>query len=104
MKAFASFQTGNANRYLAMLCSHFGKRVKVQCDGNAGWVQFPFGRCELTADDTHLEMLASADDQPLLDQVVHIINSHLERFAFRENPVLDWQEPSRRNFEQEQLE
>lgn len=92
MNAFASFQTGNASRYLSMLCNHFGKKVKAKSGGDEGWVEFPFGRCEMTANDSQLEMRASADTQPLLDQVQRIITSHLERFAFRENPILDWQE------------
>lgn len=93
MKAFASFQTSSANRYLAMLCNHFGKRVKSQCNASEGWVQFPFGRCEMTADHSQLEMLASAEDQTRLNQVVQVVTNHLDRFAFRENPILDWQEP-----------
>lgn len=95
MKALASFQTTNAARYLAMLCTHFSKKVKAECDGDQGWVEFPFGRCEMTANDSQLEMRALADDRPLLDQVIRIVTSHLERFAFRENPILDWQEPSK---------
>ncbi len=95
MKALASFQTGNASRYLTMLCSHFGNKVEAKCDGNEGWVKFPFGRCEMTADSSQLEMRAVADDQPQLDDVVRIVTSHLERFAFRENPILDWQIPSK---------
>ncbi len=94
MIAFASFQTDNAARYLATLCNHFGNRVTAQCKDNDGWVQFPFGRCEMKADDSQLEMTAVAEDQTELDQVVQIITSHLERFAFRENPLLDWQGPS----------
>lgn len=77
-----------------MLCDHFGKRVEASCDANNGWVQFPIGRCEMTAHPDLLEMLASADDQARLDQVTQIVTSHLERFAFRENPILDWQDPA----------
>ncbi|WP_390911041.1 DUF2218 domain-containing protein [Pseudosulfitobacter sp. SM2401] len=94
MNTFASFKTDGAGRYLAALCAHFGRKVEVEYDINKGWVQFPFGRCEMIADDNKLDLLASAEDQPRLDQVVHILTSHLERFAFRENPTLVWQPPS----------
>lgn len=47
----------------------------------------------MTADDSQLEMLASAEDQTRLNQVVQVVTNHLDRFAFRENPLLDWQEP-----------
>lgn len=95
MNTFASFETDGAARYLATLCTHFGRKVEAECDINKGWVQFPFGRCEMTADDKKLELLASAEDQTRLDQVVQIVTSHLERFAFRENPTLVWRTPSK---------
>lgn len=94
MNTFASFETDAAGRYLATLCNHFGRKVEAECDTNTGWVQFPFGRCELAANDKKLELTASAEDQNQLDQVMQIVTSHLERFAFRENPNLVWQAPS----------
>lgn len=94
MNAFASFETNNATRYLSMLCDHFGTRVKAHRTAKEGWVQFPFGRCDMTAENTQLEFIAMADDQPQLDQVVQIVTNHFERFAFRENPHLDWRKTS----------
>jgi hypothetical protein len=91
MNTFAVFETERAPRYLAKLCHHFGRKVQAQCDTTKGWVEFPFGRCDMTADETRLELVASAEDQKRLDQVMQILTSHLERFAFRENPALDWQ-------------
>ncbi len=94
MKASASFQTPNASRYLAMLCTHFNQRATAQCDDQTGWVQFPFGRCDMQADASQLHITAAAQDQTHLDQVMQIITNHLERFAFRERPLLDWEQPS----------
>lgn len=93
LNAFVSFKTNNAARYLTMLCDHFGTRVKTQRKTKEGWVEFQFGRCDMTADDTRLEMIATANDQSRLNKVMKIVTSHLERFAFRENPRLDWREP-----------
>lgn len=93
MNTFASFETDSAGRHLATLCTHFGRKVEVEFDANKGWVNFPFGRCEMTADDKKLELLVSAEDQTRLDQIVQIVTSHLERFAFREHPTLVWQAP-----------
>lgn len=90
MKTTASFETQRAGRYLKALCHHFGRKVDAACDETAGWVQFPFGRCDMTADDQRLEFSASAKDQRHLAQVTKIVTSHLERFAFREDPRLDW--------------
>ncbi|MEL6508751.1 MAG: DUF2218 domain-containing protein [Pseudomonadota bacterium] len=94
MQATASFQTSQANRYLVMLCDHFGKKVKAGCEGSTGWVTFPIGQCEIAANDRRLMLMASADDKTRLDQVIKVVTSHLERFAFRENPNLDWSDPA----------
>lgn len=90
MNASAIFKTDSANRYLTSLCQHFGRKLETKCDANKGWVQFPFGRFEMTADKTELKLCVSAGDQERLDQVMHIVTNHLERFAFRESPALDW--------------
>lgn len=90
MKSLASFKTERACKYLKALCVHFGRKVDAQYENETGWVQFPFGRCEFKADGGTLEFCASADDRRQLDKVTNIITSHFERFAFRENPKLDW--------------
>ena len=95
MNSITSFETDGAARYLATLCAHFGRKVEAECAINKGWVQFPFGRCEMMADDKKLELIASAADQIGLDKVVQIVTSHLERFAFRENPTLLWRTPAK---------
>lgn len=93
MNATSTFETARASRYLTALVHHFGRRVEAACDGDTGWVQFPFGRCEMTAAENRLELSATAQDGKGLRQVEHIVTSHLERFAFRENPELVWTSP-----------
>ncbi len=90
MNTSALFETDNAARHMTALCQHFGRKVDAGCDAHKGWVRFSFGQCELTADASHLKFCASADDQTQLDRVVEVVTSHLERFAFRENPELMW--------------
>lgn len=88
----AFFETGHASRHLKSLCDHFSRKVETQYDDKKGWVQFPFGRCDMIADQIHLALSATAEDQPQLDQVVQTVTNHLERFAFRENPALVWRQ------------
>lgn len=91
MTSLTRFETDNAARYLTKLCQHFGRKVEVQETGKAGWIQFPFGRCEMTVKPHHLELRATAPDADGLALVAQVVTSHLERYAFRENPMLDWQ-------------
>ncbi|MEL6573971.1 MAG: DUF2218 domain-containing protein [Pseudomonadota bacterium] len=94
MHATATFQTQHATRHLAALCQHFATKVAVTFTASAGHVAFPFGHCELTADDRCLMLNASAGDADQLHLVIDVVTRHLERFAFRENPDLDWDIPS----------
>lgn len=93
MNATSSFETARASRYLTALVHHFGRKVEAACDGDTGWVQFPFGRCDLIAAKNRLELSATAEDDKGLRRVENIVTSHLERFAFRENPELVWSSP-----------
>ena len=56
-------------------------------------IELPFGRCELHADTTGLGLTVTAADRPMLDKTINVISSHLDRFAFRENPDLTWTVP-----------
>lgn len=98
--AKTTFRTEHATRHLAALCQHFSKKVTATFSGATGHVAFPFGACELTADETHLMLKASASEADQLDMVIDVVTRHLERFAFRENPILDWDILSQTSFEE----
>lgn len=90
MNSSAVFETDFADRHLTSLCNHFSRKVEASCDAGKGQVRFPFGQCEMTADEQSLVFVATAQDQANLDLVMQIVTSHLDRFAFRENPHLVW--------------
>ena len=69
MRAAATFKTEQGTRYLSSLCHHFGRKVQTTCNANNACILFDFGRCDTGVDG---------------------MSRHLERFAFRENPHLEW--------------
>lgn len=93
MQAVAIFKTEQAYRYLNAMCLHFGRKVEANCNTHDAQIVFPFGECNLAADTAQLHMTAQASDQSQLNEVVETVTRHLERFAFRENPQLDWLAP-----------
>lgn len=99
MQATATFHTQQATRHLAALCQHFAKKVQVTLTASKGHVVFPFGTCDLTANDAQLMLRVSASDAEQLDLAIDVVTRHLERFAFRENPDLDWDISSRPRFQ-----
>lgn len=88
--SIACIPTENASRYLQQLCKHFGHKVPVDFTATSGWIEFPFGRCDLTADETQI-MLKSTAQADNLSKLEEVLASHLSRFAFRENPSITWQ-------------
>jgi hypothetical protein len=90
MNASTFFKTENAQRYLGTLCKHFGHKVPVTHEPGSGRIELPFGQCDLSADETGLSLTVMAGDRPQLDRTMQVISSHLDRFAFRENPELTW--------------
>ena len=83
-------KTEKAGRYLQQLCKHFGHKVEVGYDDHTGWVTLPMGRADLAADDTKLTISATADGPEALAKVQDVMQSHLERFAFREDLEICW--------------
>jgi hypothetical protein len=94
METQAIFENAHAGRYIGTLCKHFGHKVPTGHTGGTGWIDLPFGRCDLVASDTELRLTVSAKSPPEVSKVQQVITSHLERFAFRENPNLDWAVPT----------
>lgn len=86
----AKITTERASEYLQQLCKHFGHKIEVRFDPQAGLIKFPFGQCALAADQGVLDLTVHAETQADLTKACRVIGSHLERFAFRENSKIDW--------------
>ncbi|WP_374303466.1 DUF2218 domain-containing protein [Paracoccus sp. (in: a-proteobacteria)] len=87
------FATPNGVKYLTQLCKHFGHKnpAEVAEDGSSGEVRFAMGQALMQADGQGLTATLRGEDQAALDQLRHIIDDHLKRFAFREGfEAMDW--------------
>lgn len=83
--------TAHGSRYLQQLCKHWTHKFQVQFDTTQGRIDLNEDRIlHITATSDALDLRASAPaDAMALFQ--HIIDSHLTRFAFREELAFDWQ-------------
>lgn len=93
-ESWARVPTAAAARYLAQICKHFAHKITVDYDASRGRAEFPFGVCELAVEDDALVMRCRAPDREALDRIEHVVAVHLERFAWREKPVVSWQASS----------
>lgn len=103
--ATARFDTRHAARYVQQMCKHFAHKVAVEQVDGEGRFALPPGPAQIVSDESGLTIRAEAADAEGLARSKHILESHLLRFAFREEPrPLSWQEgtprtPRRRAFE-----
>lgn len=88
----AEFVTPKASGYLQQLCKHFGHKIPAVFDESSGKLTFGCGECRLHADETALRMGLSSPDAEQLAQLQDIIARHLQRFAFREDPAIEWRQ------------
>ena len=88
----ATVRTEKASGYLQQLCKHFGHKIAVEYTPEAGWIQFEFGRADLSAGPDGLKITATAEEEDSLARLKQVLASHLERFAFREDLKFNWED------------
>jgi uncharacterized protein len=87
----ARVETEMASRYLGQLCKHFEHKLKVEQDGARGRIEFSIGVCTLQTEPGALILNAQSASDDTLVQLEGVVARHLERFAFRDKPVIAWQ-------------
>lgn len=82
--------TGNGSRYLQQLCKHWAHKFEVEFDPSQGRIAMPEDRVvSLAATPTTLEITLDAPAETT-EHMRHIVDSHVARFAFREELVFNW--------------
>jgi hypothetical protein len=76
--------TPKASQYLQQLCKHFGHKVEASWDEATGRIAFSMALVRLEAGPSQLEVTVEADGAEGLARGREVIDSHLRRFAFRE--------------------
>jgi hypothetical protein len=85
----ATITTSRASSSLQQLCKHFGHKLPVEFTAETGAITLPFGTCALKAENNTLT-LALTTEKDALERMQKLIGDHLARFAFRENPEIEW--------------
>ncbi|SLN32342.1 hypothetical protein ROJ8625_01485 [Roseivivax jejudonensis] len=85
--AHTRFETSSADRYLGQMVKHFAHKIPAAQSGRTASLNFPVGDAELAADDGGLDIAVESADAEALDQCKAVVENHLLRFAFREEPA-----------------
>lgn len=100
--ATALVPTANGGRYLQQLCKHWEHNLAVKFTPDHGRVTFPRdargadhpgdGLVEFDAESDGLKVRIDATSGDQLEGLKGAVARHLDRFAFREAPLMfDWQ-------------
>jgi hypothetical protein len=90
LTAQADVATEKPVPYMRQLCKHFGHKVDASFDGDSGYIQFEFGRCDLRARDAELHLTVSANSEENRERLRNVVGSHLERFGKRDELSVTW--------------
>lgn len=93
LEARSELVTQSGSKYLVQLFKHFAHKIDVTYDESHGECQFDFGMASLDADAERLKIRVTAPDEEKLERAKSVVESHLLRFAFREEiESLSWQQ------------
>ncbi len=95
--------TQSASKYLQQLCKHWSHNLEVEFDSEKARITFPANNrganwkgdatLLMNAGETQLTCQLQASEAEQLDKLKSTVQSHLDRFAFREAPLsFDWQD------------
>ena len=90
LTARADVPTEAAARHAKQLLSHLGHRVAWTAAGETSTAQIAGGTGSVMVGDGLLTLIAEAPDAETLTRVQHILGSHLERFAQRQELQVIW--------------
>ncbi|KAA0969774.1 DUF2218 domain-containing protein [Aureimonas fodinaquatilis] len=87
----AHILTAHASRYLQQLCKHWAHKFETEHTPTHARIALPLGVAELEANDASLTITVSATGDADLTTMQQVVQSHVERFAFRETLDFSWQ-------------
>ncbi|MFN3525888.1 MAG: DUF2218 domain-containing protein [Paracoccus sp. (in: a-proteobacteria)] len=95
MKITADFPTERGPALMGTMAKHFGHKITVTTTEQDALFQFDNGTAIVAVTDTGLSLTVEAADADSIAPLRGVIESHLLRFAHREDPQpLIWSDPT----------
>ncbi len=91
MRMTADFPTARAAALMGTMAKHFGHKIPVTQDDRHAVLTFEMGQARIEAQHASLHLALEAADPDALERLRAVIESHLLRFAHRDDPApLAW--------------
>lgn len=89
-----TYATQHAAKYMAQLCKHWSHKGPAEWNDEVGSVTLPFGNVSFQASGDMLTVNVDLKDDTDAATAKQVIDSHLQRFAFREGfEQMVWSDP-----------
>jgi hypothetical protein len=90
----ASVPTANAAKYMQQLCKHWSHKLEVDLSEQRAVVKFSTAVATFDAGADALQVTIEGEENEV-ERMKGVVSSHLDRFAFREAPLLfEWSGPA----------
>lgn len=90
-ETIAVVKTEHATKYMTQLCKHWSHRFETALEGTTGTANLPGGLVHFSAKADALTITVKLKEEAARSRMQGVVAEHLERFAFRELPlVYDW--------------
>lgn len=83
--------THHASRYLQQLSKHWAHKFATEFTPSSSKIALPLGEVRLSANERSLIIEITALKSDDLTVVRDVVQTHIERFAFKETLEFDWQ-------------
>ena len=90
----ATVATDKAERLMKALCNHFARKTAAHYEGDKGFIEFRYGKCEISSTSSALIFKADAESADNLAHVKKVVVEHLLRFAPGEDFQFNWKDIS----------
>jgi hypothetical protein len=90
LTSHAEVPTEKPHDYIIRLCKHFAHKIPATYDDTSGVIEFDMGVCRLKARDDTLFLEVEGADAEAIERLEGVVTRHLARFAWKEEPVIDW--------------
>lgn len=95
MHSSADFPTARGAQLMQTLAKHFGHKIPVEVSDDRAAISFDFGDALVETTESGLRLQVTGKDAEAVRRLADVIESHLLRFAHREDPQpLEWTQPA----------
>ncbi len=90
MNKETTIETDRAERLMKALCNHFARKNPAGYEGNKGFAEFDYGKCDIEVVENKMFLKIFAENEENMEHLKFVVEKHLKKFSPDEEIVFDW--------------